>query len=258
MAISYIEEAKQLAESKRKELGLDDAPIKNLFALLEGQGIFIIKMPIDSEELSGVFYYDKTKDISSILANSNRSIGHQNFTAAHEYCHHLLDKDTQPLLIEFNGNTKPTFEKKSDCFAANFLMPEKGIQTIVEEVLGNKTKKLSDDDLVKIRNEFDVSWQATIFRLHSIGYSFDKDYLLKLQEISNLNSLSLKLGYEQQKSITNGELRLPSKYLKLAFDAYFKEKITLNKLAELLRKSYEETKDLVSEIRRAGDEKSRE
>ncbi|MCX6809578.1 MAG: ImmA/IrrE family metallo-endopeptidase [Candidatus Berkelbacteria bacterium] len=258
MAINYLDEARQLSESKRKELGLDDAPIKNLFALLEGQGIFVVKMPVDSEEFSGVFFYDREKNLSSILVNSNRSIGHQNFTAVHEYCHHLRDKETQPLLIEFNGGSKPTYEKLADCFAANFLMPGNGVKTYIKEVLDNKSNKLTDEELVRIRNEFDVSWQATIYQLNNLKYGFDKDYKIKLLETSRLNFLSLKLGYEPQKTVEHGELKLPSEYLKLAFNAYFTEMITLDKLAELLRKSYEETKDLVAEIRRAGDEKYRE
>lgn len=258
MAIGYINEAKNLAESKRKTLGLDDGPIKNIFGILDDEGVFVVKMPIGSKELSGAFYYDKEKGNSKILINSNRSAGHQNFTAAHEFCHHLIDKEEQPILIDFNDGNKPIHEKRADCFAANFLMPEVGIRNYIGDILGNSTKRLSDEELVRIRNEFDVSWQSLIYRLNNLGYLFDAIFNEKLKKISKLNALSLQLGFESQQAFEQSELKLPSKYLQLAFRAYFAEKITLNKLAEFLHMSFEKTKDAVAEIRRVEDEVHRE
>lgn len=254
---NIILQAESLAEATRKKLELDNAPIKDIFNLLEGQGIFVVKMPIKCEELSGAFYYDKRVKKARILVNSNRSQGHQNFTAAHEFYHFLSDKEQEPIIIDIYMREKSEKEIKADCFAANFLMPKKGIKYYLEEVLEIKDSKIRhDEDLVKLKNEFGVSWQALLYRLKDLGYIFNKPCNEKIKEIRNLNFLSEQMGFEAEIPNENGKLKLPSEYYRLAFSAYFKDKISLGKLSELLHISYEEAKDLVARLRRIRNEKT--
>lgn len=246
---NIFEQAQGLAEEIRRKLKLGNAPIKNIFTLLEDQGIFVVRMPIGGDGLSGAFYYDKAKKTGKILINSNRSSGHQIFTAAHEFCHYLLDKDEQ-VIIEHDGQKKSPSEKRADAFAANFLLPEEGVHLYARKVL-NKTKKLDDYGLVKLQKEFKTSWSALIYRLHNLGYIFDKGYKTKLKEISLLNSKAMRLGVEPEVSSQEGQYKLPSDFYRLAFSAYFDDKITLNRLSDLLRRSQEDTKELVSKIESA-------
>ena len=241
-------QAEILSDKIRQELKLGKAPIKDIFGLLEGQGVFVIKMPIGGDGLSGAFYYDKEKDMGKILINSSRTNGHQVFTAAHEFCHFLLDKDKQ-IIIDDDAMKKSLIEKRADYFAANFLMPKDGIVFYVKNILG-KQKKLDDADIVKLRQEFGVSWKAIIYRLHNLGFMFDKSLQLKLKDTGLLNSLAIQFGFKPEISKRNKELRLPVKYYRLAFSAYFKKKISLGRLAEFLRQSSEETKDQIAEIKR--------
>ena len=118
---NIFEQAQDLAEKIRSKLKLGSSPIKNIFSLLEDQGLFVLRMPIGCDSLSGAFYYDKTKKNSKILINSNCANGHQIFTAAHEFCHYLLDKDEQ-IIIEHDNQVKSPLEKRADAFAANFLI----------------------------------------------------------------------------------------------------------------------------------------
>lgn len=255
---NIISQAEMLAEATRKRLELDNAPIKDIFTLLEGQGIFVVKMPIECEELSGAFYYDKKTKKARILVNSNRSQGHQNFTAAHEFYHFLSDKEKEPIIIDISRGNKSEKEIKADCFAANFLMPKRGIKYYLEEVLKIKDSKIRhDEDLVKLRNEFGISWEALVYRLKDLRYIFDKPYNEKIKERKNLNFLSEQMGFEAELPNENGKLKLPSEYYRLAFTTYFKGKISLEKLSELLRVSYEEAKDMIARLRRIRNEKSR-
>ncbi len=256
MSQSIYQEAEKQADKIRRELKLGKAPIRDIFGLLEGQGIFVVKIPIGGNGLSGAFYYDQEKDSGKILINSNRSNGHQVFTAAHEFCHFLLDKEKR-IIIDDDKMVKSAIEKRADCFAANFLMPKDGVNYYIQEILKLDSNKIDDQPLAKIRNEFDVSWQAIIYRLHDLGYTFDKPYKEKISDTRMLNFLSAQLGFEVEKSDSDGEFRLPTNFYHLAFKAYFDKKISLNKLSELLRESYEETKDWVAEIEKAKNEKNK-
>lgn len=256
MTQSIYQKAEELANQVRRELKLGKAPIKDIFGLLEGQGIFVVKMPIGGNGLSGAFYYDKEKELGKILINSNRSKGHQVFTGAHEYCHYLLDKDKR-IIIEDDKMVKTAVEQRADCFAANFLMPSDGVNYYIQEILKQEGNNINDEVLVRIRNEFGVSWKALIIRLHNLRYVFDKPYKEKITRTNILNSLAVQLGFEAERSDSDGEFRLPADFYFLAFKAYFDKNISLNKLAELLRQSYEETKDWVAEIEKAKNDKSK-
>lgn len=247
MGVNIFSQAESFSESQRKELGLDNAPIKDIFQLIEDQGISVIKMPINDDALSGAFYYDKDTDDASILINSNRSRGHQNFTAAHEFCHFLLDKEENPIIIEADNSTK-MMEKRAQAFAANFLMPKDGVLEYVRKVLNSPTK-LDEVSLAKIRNEFSVSWMALIFRLKNLGYNFRVPAETLLKNTRVLNYYSLQLGYDSEVSCDTGELRLPSGYLQLAFSSYFEGKISLSRLSELLLIPFDEAREKVAEIR---------
>lgn len=253
---NIYQQAEKLAEQFRRELKLGKAPIKDIFGLLEGQEIFVVKMPIGGDGLSGVFYYDEEKESGKILINSNRSKGHQVYTGAHELCHFLLDKDKR-IIIEDDKMAKTAIEQRADCFAANFLMPSDGINYYIQEILKQEKNHIADEVLVRARNEFGVSWTALIFRLHNLGYVFDKPYKEKKSQTNILNSLSVQLGFKAERSDSDGKFKLPTNFYLLAFKAYFNKKISLNKLAELLRLSYEEAKDWVAEIEKAKNAKSK-
>ena len=221
MTNSVIEEAVQLAEDKRKELALGNAPIKDIFTLLEAQGIFLVRMPMDSEGLSGAFYYDKEAETAYMLINSSQRLVRQRFTAAHEYCHYLLDKEEQPLIIEDGKNQKSPIEIRADCFAANFLAPAEGLVDFIKQVLRKQDNKLEDSDVVKIKHEYDVSWSSLIYRLHDLRFTFENSYKELAANPSRLKALALQMGYVSESSEENVELKLPSDYSKRAFEAYF-------------------------------------
>lgn len=252
---NIYQKAEILSEEIRQESKLGKASIKDVFTLLEGQRIFVVKMPVRGNDLSGAFYYDKKKDLGQILINSNRSSGHQVFTAAHEFCHFLLDKDKE-IIIDDDKTKKSLIEKRADCFAANFLMPKDGINYYIHEILKQDGNRIDDQILVRIRNEFSVSWAAIIYRLHDLGYLFNKLYKEKIKDTPILNSLSVQLGFQAERSNDNGEFKMPIDFYRLAFQAYFHKKISLDRLSELLRRSYEETKDWVTEVKKTKNEKA--
>ncbi|MCK5061654.1 ImmA/IrrE family metallo-endopeptidase [Candidatus Parcubacteria bacterium] len=245
-------EAIRLAADKRRELNIGNDGIKDIFSLLESQGLFIVRMPINCEDLSGAFFYDKDNKIGKVLINSNRTRGHQIFTAAHEYCHYLLDKDKK-LIIENDKDKKLPIEKRADCFAAHFLMPQEGINYYINSIIDNKTNQLDDVELVKVRNEFKASWLATIYHLGNLGYRFNKPIDKKIKDTAELNRLALQMGYKAERKFNTEKTLLSAEYNRMAFNSYFNKKISLNRLAEFLRISYDEAKDKIAEIKNNGN-----
>jgi Zn-dependent peptidase ImmA (M78 family) len=243
------DEIAQFANKKRVELGIGFGGIDNIEGLLESQGIFVVSFPLESNNISGAFYYNKLTDESRILVNSNRSRGHQYFTAAHEYCHYLLDKEDNPIIIEDETNQN-NIEKRANHFAANFLMPKQGVEEYLTKVLRIQTNKLSDIDLIKVKYEFKTSWKSTIYQLDNLGFKLDSGKDRLLEHIGHLNSLAIQIGFEPESSTTSGIISLPQKYWMLAFQAYFKDRITLEKLAELLYMDIKTTKEMVNRIER--------
>lgn len=248
MMDNVFKQGENLAESMRKKLELDNAPIKNIFTLLENQGIMVIRMPIKGGSLSGAVVCNKEDKSAYILINSNRSVGHQSFTAAHEYCHYLEDMEETSVIID-NSNNKSPIEKRADSFAANFLMPKEGIINFIDNVLKKQVKKIDDEDIVRIREEFGVSWSAVIYRLNNLGYTFDKSVNDKVKQTASLNSLALQFGFSAETPDNENPIKFPSSYYKLAYSAYFDKKISLERLSEILLQSYEDTVDQVNNIK---------
>ncbi len=255
MTENVFRQAERAAAKLREELEIGNAPIKDIFKLMEEMGLFVVRMPIGGDGFSGAFFYDKEKDLGKILINSNRTRGRQVFTAAHELCHYLLDKDRNIIIDD--GDEKTDEEKRADCFAANFLMPKDGLENYIKEVLGVEGAKIDDLSLVKIKNEFGVSWSAVIHRLHALRFSFDVSYDQKkeVKSLKALNFLSAKLNFKPEEMGGDGDFEMPADYYRLAFEAYFKNKISLGRLSELLRQSHEETRDQVARVEKAKDGK---
>ena len=126
--MNVFSEAESKAKEVRKKLGLDDSPIRDIFSLLQDQQIFLVRMPMEADGIAGAFYYDVEKNKAHMLINSRNTLGRQRFTAAHEYCHLLFDKNDSTLIIENDQDKKSNKEQRAECFAANFLMPREGIQ----------------------------------------------------------------------------------------------------------------------------------
>lgn len=261
MISEIYKQAEKLAKKVREDFELGNAPIKDIFKLLEAHGIFVVRMPIEGKSLHGAFCWDAEKESARILINSKRSLGRQIFTAAHELCHFYLDKNKGQIVDR--GEDKTDEERRADSFASNLLMPKEGVENYIEDILKIDGKEISDVDIVKIKNEFGASWFATLYRLYRLRYVFDKDFELKkrVKEISKLNSLSASMGYEPENFGGDDEvveIEMPSDYYHKAFDSYFKGKISLGRLAELLRRSYEKTRKEVAQIEKLKNEKSEE
>jgi len=165
----------ELALEERRRLGLGDAPIRNIFLLVEGNGLRIFRHAfVPEDKISGVFIYFQVKEAAFALINSNQSLGNQVFTAAHEYYHFLRDRYTEPIVdnpdvfVEDYVSLYHPREKYAQLFARRFLMPPTKVRAMIERDV--KSSKLNYEDVIYLKRYFGVSTQAMLQTLRDLDY----------------------------------------------------------------------------------------
>lgn len=143
--------------------------------IIEKEGIQLREA--DLEEISGVLYKDN-KGEWVILVNREDSQKRKIFTIAHELGHYFLHKTEQDEFIDGQflnncfGRSEVTKyqqrELEANEFAGNLVMPKSQIE---EEVgLPEKTKELSETEVIQMASKFRVSPHAMLTRLKNLNY----------------------------------------------------------------------------------------
>src|SRR5207245_1902960 len=108
----------QIAQADRARLGLADAPIADLRALLEeavGLRIFYYRM---ASGIAGVFACND--DLGGCVGiNSQHPAARENFSLAHEYAHFLTTRYQADVALESGGWGRLPTERFADSFASN-------------------------------------------------------------------------------------------------------------------------------------------
>jgi len=120
----------------------------------------------DFEDLEGIYLVPADEhDIPIVGININRPICRQRFTAAHELCHHLKDKNIsgEDILCPVNASRKDKKEKYAENFAAELLMPRDHFKSEVEKV--EKNGFVEFDQALYLADFFGVSFESCIFAL---------------------------------------------------------------------------------------------
>jgi Zn-dependent peptidase ImmA (M78 family) len=168
----------RMAEEERRRLGLGNEPIRDIFALLEANGCRILRLPMpDESRVSGVFIYLEQKRAAFALINSSQALGRQAFSAAHEYCHYLRDRNDSPVIdspdvfVDEYASLYHPREQFAQAFAAHFLMPPAKIKEIIEKDLRVQAlQRISFDQVLYLKRYFGVSTMAMFRTLRQMGY----------------------------------------------------------------------------------------
>jgi len=170
--------AERMAEEERRRLGLGEEPIRDPFALCEANGCRILRLPMPEEsKVSGVFVFLEQKEAAFALVNASQSLGRQAFSAAHEYCHYLKDRNEGPVIdnadvfIDEYASLYHPREQFAQEFAARFLMPPAKVREIVEKDLRVvPPQRLVLDHALYLKRYFGVSTLAMFRTLRALGY----------------------------------------------------------------------------------------
>lgn len=242
-----IEQGEELAREERKRLGLGDAPVHDIYGVIEEQGVKVYADLAPESELMGAFYF--SPDLGPcVYINLGVVGGRVNFTAAHEYCHFLIDRElirSYACLPPTQPGSKPLHEIRANSFAASFLMPREGVQLLVERYGVD-----GPEDVVYLQRHFGTSYDAALWRLLNLGLITEakRQALLTMKRAIILKTFGETDGVEcsgERDALAGGQGR---RFRQLVLEAFRKGKISGGKFAELLKLSRDEARELIAEL----------
>jgi Zn-dependent peptidase ImmA (M78 family)/transcriptional regulator with XRE-family HTH domain len=251
-----MRQGEQVAAEERRRLSVGDAPIRDIFILLESQGVRVFERPLRDREISGIFLYDDAAG-PCVLVNGTATRGDIAFYVAHEYAHALLDRrlrahaSSAGRLLTDRNRRGDLLEWRANSFAAAFLLPVAGI----ERFLGARGRPSRDGhplgllDVLYLQRAFGVGPEATLYRLENLGW-LGRDRRTELawhRPEALAHALVETDGQGIDGRIQSAE-RYPVRYVYLALEAYRRSEISLGKLAELLGQDLAEARALVWDI----------
>jgi Zn-dependent peptidase ImmA (M78 family) len=250
-----IQSGTQAAIEERRRLGLGSAPLSDLPALLEAQGIRtgLISMPAG---VSGLMISDQSVGLF-VVVNRDHPPVRQRFSWCHEYAHLLLDR-AQIGHVSRESERADLLEVRANVFAATFLMPEDGVRQFVAGLgkgsasrlhaevfdetgvvpVDSRTAGGSQDlqiyDVVKLAHHFGVSVLSALYRLLNLKLVTEKQF----QEMKQLDADGVSRAVGELLGLTevSADENLTAfyrRYLVLALEAYRREKISHRKLVEI-------------------------
>jgi Zn-dependent peptidase ImmA (M78 family)/DNA-binding XRE family transcriptional regulator len=248
------------ADRERSRLDLGDAPISDMCRLVSEQGIWATSVAFPSDGVSGLFLNHRSIGLA-IVVNSTHWPTRKRFSYAHEYAHALFDRD-RVATVTARENASELVERRANAFAAAFLMPKGGVETLLKslqkggpsrrsfvsfDVAGGGVQEseersppgsqgLTFREVACLASHFGVSFVAACYRLRELGY-VNKDELKALLDQEKVGFEYVEfLGLEEggrEKERDDDKKELVGQLIPLVIEAYSRACISRGKLREL-------------------------
>lgn len=168
-----IASAERMAQEERKRLGLGDEPIRDVFGLLEINGLKIMRQSIpENAQIAAIFVFYDAEQAAFALVDSSRPLGDQAVMAVHVYAHYLRDRSASPILDNpdvFVDEYLPLYhprEKFAQQFALHFLVPQQKLKHIIQKEMHGRS--LHFEDVIYLKRYFGVRTLTLLHILHSL------------------------------------------------------------------------------------------
>jgi len=220
--------ARQFAIETRLRLGLQSTEHFDVYRAVTSLRITCVKRPLESK-ISGATL--KTNKVNVILVNSAKTLGHQNFTVAHELYHCLYDVNLISRACKTEKFSRGRgSEQAADLFATLLLMPEEAIFNQLR--LRKKPDiNLTLADIINLEQFFGVSRRAMCWRLEELK-------LIKREQSENycINVIqsAMSLGKDIELYMPTNDNGIISDYVEKASEALQKNLITDSRYEEIL------------------------
>ncbi len=253
-SVFSYEEVSARAEQVRKEFDFGSRPAHALAGVLEDR--YGVKIWYRSLGREGSAASTRGSTGPAILINGDEVPWRRNFSIAHELFHLLTWSETAAASPMTDGASEQRVEELANVFASALLLPEEAVHNAL--VRRRSDGRLVLADLVEMAREFDVSAQALVYRL------------LNLKELEPDEGKSIlaseafrALDRSARPAVWAQTPGFPERYVRLAFAAYHKGKLSKARLAELLdvgladlnskleEYGLDETQDYTTELRTA-------
>ena len=151
--INRLEEIESVAEKLRNYWKLGLAPIHDLIDAFESQGIRVFIIDTDENHFDGLSTVINDQPI--VVISSKWPGDRQRFNLAHELAHYIFINRLTPKLDE---------EQACNRFAGAFLFPREA----VFQALGKKRRAIEWQELLLIKEQFQLSMAAICYRLKDL------------------------------------------------------------------------------------------
>ena len=164
----------ELAQDVRDLLG--DTHTLDVNAVLRQLGVEMVQIELADTSIRGVAFAGPHHRPGVAWNSScpfNENPEGQRFTAAHELCHILFDRDIGRRLAVVSGRWAPLgIEQRANAFAAMFLMPAEVLKGVV---LGLNEPIASASGVAAVSLRLRTGFAATLWHLHNLGFIDDFD-----------------------------------------------------------------------------------
>jgi len=228
-------EVAEYARKVRRYFNLGVAPMLNIKRFLDAKGYQVFAIPFGQDEasLSGLFFLHPT--LGAILVfNETQAYTRFPFTLSHEIAHCLFHWQRRTVICRIDARESDPQEDFADRFASYFLIPQEGLQELLDG-MGIKTVK-HPSEVVRIARYFGVSYQATVHRLEiDRKLGAPKEEFKGVKPVKLAKSLGYSpLPYEFGVRPLQPEERLPRIFLELSYKALNEKLLSLRRVAEVL------------------------
>lgn len=189
--------------------------------------IICLKEPLP-DDISGM--YTNVDGIKVVIINTAKTVGHQNFTAAHELYHAIFESSKDQLCKTGTFDFSNESEATADLFSAFFLMPEEAIRYHLGKKMGDR-KTIELDDVIYLEQIFHTSHISMLRRLRElriIKKSKMNEFMPKIRQ------QALLLGYSDSLYRPSNNSELISDYITKVAKAYKKDLISYSRYLELM------------------------
>ena len=221
-------DARLVARDVANTLDLGGRPAASLVAILEGD--YSVKIWYEDLERAGSAASAVGDFGYGILMHGKQAPWRRNFSFAHELFHLVTRTTISKESVGDNQSLTDKVERLADEFAANLLLPADVLEVEIEARV--KDEKISYGDLVELARDFDVSTAALLWRMvHCRRLTADQvKAILDDPSFRSTDRSTMPANWRQPAP-------LPERFVRLAFLAYKRAKLSRARLAQLLETS---------------------
>jgi Zn-dependent peptidase ImmA (M78 family) len=228
-----------IAEKQRKAFGIEEGFDYDIFSILEKNNINVLALRLDNLNIDGLSAYSEDKG-AFIVINNHPDIPEERkiFSALHELGHlifHRDDYDSEPGELAYSKSRSNINEKVANTFASYFLIPRhqlRGYKRSFRGFVGNFS------DIFEVKKEFGASAMALLIALKDEGYIDQKNFGFLFNKLK-------QTGFDKTEPHPVPPIKKNKKLESVLRRLYLDEKVTTNKVAELLLLNDKEARLLV-------------
>lgn len=217
--------ADRLAVETQRTLGLGSRPAASLVRVLEAE--YRVKIWYEPMDTVGSAACVVGSIGYAVLVNAGHAPWRRNYSLAHELFHLVTWHSVLPELRSADPERWSRVERAAQVFASTLLLPADAVCAEFDARVESGAVKYVD--LVELARDFDVSTEALLWRLAHLG---------RIEE----SEAQRVLGDLQFKDLDRGTMAErwceplvpPERFVRLAFLAYQKGKLSRSRLAKLL------------------------